>query len=33
MYFAYVYEDTNSPKFDEQNEVFSQFTEQLRNYL
>lgn len=31
--FAYVCEDSNSPKFDEQHEVFSQFADLLRDYL
>lgn len=31
--FAYVCEDSNSPKYDEQHEVFSQFAELLREYL
>lgn len=31
--FAYVSEDTNSPKFDEQHEVYTKFEELLRDYL
>lgn len=31
--FAYVCEDSNSPKFDEQYETFSKFAELLRDYL
>ena len=31
--FAYVCEDTNSPKFDEQHETFSQFAQLLHEYV
>ena len=31
--FAYITEDSNSPKFDEQHKTYSQFAELLREYL
>ena len=30
--FAYISEDTNSPKFEEQHETYSQFEKLLRDY-